>query len=179
MTTDLPDPRTTAAPPLSDADDREWGAIAHFGGAALAIAVILGFVGVGGTVQALVALLAALPSLVILLTLGRRGRRTRTESREALDFVLTVLGALLIWIVVSTVALYLTASALNANYVAELPNELVPPTDPRLAIGTVRMWLGIPTVLIAGFGIVFSVIAGVTVHRGGSYRYPVAIRFLR
>ncbi|MFD1722178.1 DUF4870 domain-containing protein [Amnibacterium endophyticum] len=61
-----------ARPPLSDADERLYASLAHFGN-------IVGF----------------LPSLLVLVILGGRGAFVRSESREALNFSLT---ALIAWV---------------------------------------------------------------------------------
>ena len=172
---------TRAARPvaaLTDAEDAQWAAIAHIGGAALLLAVILGFAGIGGLVQALVALLGVVPSLVVLLFFRRRGPRSRIEATEAANFMITVLAVLLVWIILSTVIAYVVSSMLVAAYVDNLSNVLVPPEQSEDAIAAVRFGLGVPTVLIAGIAVTLSIVGGLRVLRGGSFRYPFALHLL-
>lgn len=56
-----------AAPPLTEADDRQWASFAHLGG-----------------------ILSFLPSLIIWLVFKDRGRFTEVEAKEALNFQITL-----------------------------------------------------------------------------------------
>ena len=56
------------APPLSEADDRQWASLAHLGG-----------------------ILSFLPALIIWLVFKDRGRFSSTEAKEALNFQITLL----------------------------------------------------------------------------------------
>lgn len=177
-----PDPAPLVPPTtgsLSDADDRQWAGFAHFGGAAVVVAILLGFAGVGGVVQSLVALLGVLPSLVILLALGARGVVTRTEAKEALNFMLTMLAILLAWIIVSTIVVFVIASTMTKAYLDGLSDTLAPPVDPSPTIEVLRWSLGIPTVAIGAWIILFSILGGLTVRRGRSYRYPFAMHLVK
>ncbi|MGH3703184.1 MAG: DUF4870 domain-containing protein [Agromyces sp.] len=69
-------PQPTAAAPLSQEQDVQWGSFAHLGG-------VLGF----------------LPALVIWLVFKDRGSFTNTEAKEALNFQITILiGYVVGWI---------------------------------------------------------------------------------
>ncbi len=72
-------PPVGAAQPLNPADDKQWGTFAHFGG-----------------------VLGILPALIIYLIFKDRGRFTNQESKEALNFQITVLA---VWIVVFVLSL--------------------------------------------------------------------------
>ena len=116
------------APPLSPAEDRQWAALAHFGG-------ILGW----------------LPPLILWLIFKDRGRLTNQEGKESLNFQITVSLAV--------IALYVVGAVLMIILIGGLFFALA--------------W----AVQIAG--VVFAIIAGVKVTAGGSYRYPVAFRFIK
>jgi len=73
-----PAPQPSA--PLTPADDRQWGSLAH----------ILGILGI-------------LPSLIIFLVFKDRGEFTRTEGREALNFQITLLIAEIVGYILSIV----------------------------------------------------------------------------
>lgn len=80
--TDSTPPPAAAAAPLSEADDRQWASFAHLGG-----------------------ILGILPALIIYLVFKDRGAFTRTESKEALNFQITVLAgyviaSILTWILI-------------------------------------------------------------------------------
>lgn len=79
--TDSTPPPAAAAAPLSEADDRQWASFAHLGG-----------------------ILGILPALIIYLVFKDRGAFTRTESKEALNFQITVLIAYVVsfvlWLVI-------------------------------------------------------------------------------
>ncbi|MFP7833065.1 DUF4870 domain-containing protein [Marisediminicola sp. LYQ134] len=65
-----PSPQPQPSAPLSAADDRQWGSLAH----------ILGILGI-------------VPALVIWLIFKDRGSFTDTEGKEALNFQITLLAA--------------------------------------------------------------------------------------
>jgi uncharacterized protein len=134
--------RTPGAGGVAPRDDRLWGAFAHLGG-------IFWF----------------LPSLVIFLTLAKKGPTTRIESKEALNWQITVSVCL---VVLSVVALIIggigaaTAAATGADTVWLLA------LLPELVVAAV--WL---------VDVVFSLLGFLRVNGGGSYRYPFALRFIK
>lgn len=69
-------PPTPTGPELGEADQRQWAMLAHLGG-----------------VLAIVPVLALLPSVLIYAIYGSRGEFVRDQSREALNFQITVLIA--------------------------------------------------------------------------------------
>lgn len=146
----MSDTNRTPDEPFSAAEDRQWASFAHFGGAI----AILGFF------NGWAAVLAILPALIIYIVLGKRGHLTREEAREALNFQITLVGAIIVWAVVSTI------------------------------LGALLWWLGPIWVIISlllqivGWALVIvdvilSIIGGVRVNNGGSYRYPFALRLVR
>jgi uncharacterized Tic20 family protein len=117
------------AAPLTAAEDKQWASFAHFGG-----------------------ILWILPSLIIFLVFKDRGALTKQESKEALNWQITWIGADIIsWI-----------------------------------IGIATIWFGIGFIFLTVIpwilyiiNVVFSIMGGVKVNGGGSYRYPVALRLIK
>ena len=109
--------------------------------------------------------LGILPSLIIFLALRRRGARTAVEAKEALNWQITFL---VIWLVIEILATIIggivvaTSASLGGNPVSALPIlfELIP----------AAVWI---------VNIVFSILGGIAVNSGGSYRYPFAVRLVR
>jgi uncharacterized Tic20 family protein len=117
------------AAPLTEADDKLWASLAHFGG-----------------------IISVLPSLIIWLVLRDRGPRVRVEGKEALNFQITVLILLVGWQIVGGI-LFL---ALGVGFIVSFVNFMV--------------WVA---------DVVLSIVAGVKVQQGGSYRYPFSFRFIK
>jgi uncharacterized Tic20 family protein len=92
-----------------------------------------------------------LPPLIIWLIFKDRGRLTDQEGREALNFQISVS--------IMVFALWVLGWILTA-----------------ILIGFLFFFLAW-AVQIAG--VVFAIIAGVQVNGGGTYRYPIAFRFIR
>lgn len=68
-----------SSPPLTQAEDKQWAMLAHFGG-----------------------ILWILPSLIIYLVFKDRGPFTRQEAKEALNWQITFLaGYIVLWVLVS------------------------------------------------------------------------------
>ena len=132
-----PQPVTPAAP-LTPAEDKQWATFAHFGG-------ILGF----------------LPSLIIFLVFKDRGALTRQESKEALNWQITWIGANIILQIV----LAILGIAVNAL--------------PFGAYVVVSGLLGLIGFLPYLANLIFSIIGGIKVNNGGAYRYPVAVRLIK
>jgi uncharacterized Tic20 family protein len=103
-------------------------------------------------------LLYILPSLIIYLVLKDRGERTRVEAKEALNWQITFLiGEVILWIVsgILSVSLFLTPAYGLAVFVSFLP----------------FIWWVVNAI--------FSILGGVKVNGGGSYRYPFALRLVK
>jgi uncharacterized Tic20 family protein len=120
------------AAPLTEADDRLWASLAHFGG-----------------------ILFILPSLIIWLVLRDRGPRVRVEGKEALNFQITFLIVWVAWQIIGAIF-------------------FIP-----LALIGIGFLPGFISFLIWVADVVFSIIAGVKVQQGGSYRYPFSLRFIK
>jgi uncharacterized Tic20 family protein len=96
-----------------------------------------------------------LPSLIIFLVLKDRGERTRVESKEALNWQITFLIVWIVWVIIATI-LAIPVLLIGAGWLLTL-------------IGF----------LIYAANAVFSIMGGVKVQQGGSYRYPVSFRFIK
>lgn len=153
----VPPPAAAApAPPLTEAEDKQWASFAHFGGAIIILALFTGWLG----------LLAIIPALVIYLVFGKRGPRTLVESKEALNFMITAVAALIIWTIISSIIGYVIGSTLAFGF-------------NLTAYYVVGFVLGIPGFAIIIAAIIFSIMGGVKVNGGGSYRYPFALRLIK
>jgi uncharacterized Tic20 family protein len=93
-----------------------------------------------------------LPSLIIYLVFKDRGALTRQESKEALNWQIT-------WIAVDIISFIL---------------------------GMITVWFGIGIIFLTIIpwilyilNVVFSILGGVKVNGGGSYRYPVSVRLIK
>jgi uncharacterized Tic20 family protein len=96
-----------------------------------------------------------LPSLIIFLIFKDRGERTRVEAKEALNWQITWIGA---WIISLIIGGILFAT-------------------PLFPLGILFNPL-IPFVLYIA-NLALSIIGGVRVNSGGSFRYPVALRLVK
>lgn len=103
-------------------------------------------------------LLYILPSLIIYLVLKDRGGKTRVEAKEALNWQITFLiGEVILWILsgILSASLAFTPAYGVAVFVGFLP----------------LIWWVVNAV--------FSVLGGIKVQQGGSYRYPFSVRFIK
>ncbi|MDQ1572366.1 MAG: uncharacterized protein QOF79_3040 [Actinomycetota bacterium] len=100
-------------------------------------------------------LLYILPSLIIYLVLKDRGERTRVEAKEALNWQITFLIIWVVWIIIASIL-----------------------TIPFLLAG-ISFLIGLIGFLIWAVNAVFSILGGVKVQQGGSYRYPFAFRWVK
>ena len=99
-----------------------------------------------------------LPSLIIWLVLKDRGPRTNVEAKEALNWQITfTILYVALWIVVSIVDGIFYAVGL----------WFLPPV---LSLLPLVLWI---------LNVIFSIIGGVRVNAGGSYRYPFNFRFIK
>ncbi|WAB83235.1 DUF4870 domain-containing protein [Microcella daejeonensis] len=126
--TATPPPASAAAAPLSEAEDRQWASFAHLGG-----------------------ILGILPSLIIYLVFKDRGAFTRSESKEALNFQITLLGIQIVAYIVGTILIIVFIGFLFyvvawAAYIA---------------------------------GLIFSILAFLKSKDGQAYRYPFALRLIK
>ncbi len=125
---------------------------AHLGGAVSILAFFTGWL----------ALLAIVPALVIYLAFGKRGTLTKQESKEALNFQITMVAAMIIWAIIAAIV---TAALLFS-----------------LSFGVWTVVLLILAVIgwaLVVLDVVFSIVGAVRVNGGGTYRYPFAVRFIK
>jgi uncharacterized protein len=96
-----------------------------------------------------------LPSLLIYLILKDRGPKVRVEAKEALNWQITFLIIWIVWLIISgilSVALILTG----------------------------LFWLpGLLNFVVWAVNALFSILGGIKVNGGGSYRYPFSFRFIK
>jgi uncharacterized protein len=150
MTTPAPQPAAPQpAGPLTEAEDKQWASFAHFGG-------VLGF----------------LPALIIFLVFKDRGPKTNVESKEALNWQIT-------WIAVSIIL------AILVGIISGIMWATVSFDDYFTGGGTYGVVL-IVTGLLSFISwlpylanLIFSIMGGVKVNGGGSYRYPFAVRLIK
>jgi uncharacterized Tic20 family protein len=95
--------------------------------------------------------LGILPSLIIWLIFKDRGAKTNVEGKEALNFQITA--------TIAQVVLYVLGTILAIIF-----------------IGFLFYFLAF---VVWALAVVFSILGGVKVNGGGSYRYPVNIRFIK
>jgi len=96
-----------------------------------------------------------LPSLIIFLVFKDRGERTRVEGKEALNWQITFLIIWIAWVIISAIL--------------AIPFLIV-------GLGWLLTLIGF---LIYIANVVFSVVGGVKIKQGGSYRYPFSFRFIK
>lgn len=124
-----PPPPAGAAPaPLSEADDRQWASFAHLGG-----------------------ILGLLPALIIFLVFKDRGAFTREESKEALNFQITL--------AILQIVLFILAVALAVILIGFLFSFL-----------QFVVWV---------LGVIFSILGFMKAKDGTAYRYPFALRLIK
>ncbi|MET0725508.1 MAG: DUF4870 domain-containing protein [Leifsonia sp.] len=140
------------AAPLTDAEDRQWASWAHFGGAIAVLAVF----------NPWLAILAIVPALVILIVFGKRGALTRSQAVEALNFQITMVGAMVLVAIVSS--LVFSSLMWTVGF------------GPWAVAGLFFSLLGWALVIV---DVVFSILAGLRVNNGGAYRYPFAMRVVK
>ena len=88
----------------------------------------------------------------------------RTESKEALNWVITVTIAVVVLEILSSVITAIGASSPGGTGVF------------TLLIGGL---IGLVIFAVVVVNIVFSIIGGIKVNAGGSYRYPFSLRLIK
>lgn len=99
-----------------------------------------------------------LPSLLIFLLLKDRGEKTLVESKEALNFQITFLITLIGWSIIAALLTMILAAA-GIYFVSGI-----------LSLVGWLIWVA---------SVIFSILGGVKVQGGGSYRYPLSFRFIK
>jgi uncharacterized Tic20 family protein len=103
-------------------------------------------------------ILGPLPALIIWLVFKDRGAKTKVEGKEALNWQITfTISWIVLWILVSIIsgALLFTSAWAVVSILSFLPWLL---------------WIA---------NVIFSIMGGIKVNGGGSYRYPVSIRLIK
>ncbi|MEO6533231.1 MAG: DUF4870 domain-containing protein [Pseudolysinimonas sp.] len=95
-----------------------------------------------------------IPALIIYLIFKDRGPKVAVEGKEALNWTINVTGAVIILEILSFIIGAFT-----------------------FGIGTLLVGLLVWAVLIVN--IIFAIMGGLKVNSGGSYRYPVNIRWIK
>lgn len=98
--------------------------------------------------------LGILPSLIIWLIFKDRGAKTNVEAKEALNFQIAL--------VIAWVALFIITAILTA-----------------VTFGIFGLFAWVLYLALWAVQIIFSIMGGVKVNGGGSYRYPVSIRLIK
>lgn len=150
MTTPAPQPAAPQpAASLTEAEDKQWASFAHFGG-------ILGF----------------LPALIIFLVFKDRGAKTNVESKEALNWQITwTIAFVVLQIVATIISGILFATVSLDDYLSGGGMFLVA----TLVSGVLGLISWVPYIL----NFILSIVGGVKVNGGGSYRYPFAVRLIK
>ena len=139
-----PAPAPAPAGPLTEAEDKQWAGLSH----------LLGILGI-------------LPALIIFLVFKDRGARTRVESKEALNWQITVLAAYIaVWIVVGILSVIIGIASAT-SYDSAIIGSAV--------IGLLYLLPGAVWIV----NIIFSIVGFTKVNAGGAYRYPFAIRLIK
>ncbi|MHB1172312.1 MAG: DUF4870 domain-containing protein [Lacisediminihabitans sp.] len=99
-----------------------------------------------------------LPSLIIFLVFKDRGTRTRVESKEALNWQITFLIIYIAWSIIGAIL----TSVLWAT-----------------GVWGVLFLPGLIGWIIYLVNLALSIIGGIKVNGGGSYRYPFNFRFIK
>ncbi|RZS59050.1 hypothetical protein EV141_0267 [Microcella putealis] len=134
--TDTPPPpppqgASTSGAALSESEDRQWASFAHLGG-----------------------IIGLLPSLIIYLVFKDRGSFTRQESKEALNFQITM--------AIGQIAIFIINSVLTAV--------------------TFGIWAFIGWILPLALwvlSLIWSIMGFSKAKDGVAYRYPIAIRLVK
>ena len=95
-----------------------------------------------------------IPALVIWLVFRARGAKTNVEGKEALNWTINVTGVVIILQILSAILSFT-------------------PLFPIVIVFTLLLW----AILIVN--LIFAIMGGVKVNGGGSYRYPVNIRWIK
>lgn len=100
-----------------------------------------------------------LPSLIIWLVFKDRGQRTAVEGKEALNWQITfVIGWFVLWIITMILGAVFAFSPAMWGLLSLL--WLLP----------FAWWV---------LNVIFSIMGGIKVQQGGSYRYPFSFRFIK
>ncbi|MEO7348519.1 MAG: DUF4870 domain-containing protein [Terrimesophilobacter sp.] len=111
-------------------------------------------------------LLYILPSLIIFLVFKDRGTLTKQESKEALNWQITFL-------------IFYIAAFIVGAILAAIVGGVAVSTGNYGMLSSVGLISGALPFLTWVANAIFSIMGGVKVNGGGSYRYPVNFRFIK
>jgi uncharacterized Tic20 family protein len=110
-------------------------------------------------------ILSFIPALIIFLVFKDRGAKTKVESKEALNWQITwIAAAIILNILVAIITGIMFAGATFENIGAL-----------TIVAGLLTFISYLPYII----NVILSIIGGVKVNGGGSYRYPFAIRLIK
>ncbi|HWM33451.1 MAG TPA: DUF4870 domain-containing protein [Pseudolysinimonas sp.] len=92
------------------------------------------------------------PALIIWLVFRSRGAKTNVEGKEALNWTINVTGLYIIIQILSFILLF---------------------------VGGIGAIIGVLGWILLIVNLIFAILGGVKVNGGGSYRYPVNIRWIK
>ena len=92
------------------------------------------------------------PALIIWLVFRARGAKTNVEGQEALNWTINVTGLYIIIQILSFILLF---------------------------VGGIGAIIGVLGWILLVVNLIFAILGGVKVNGGGSYRYPVNIRWIK
>ena len=154
--------RTGGARPASRVADPPGPPAASEGNLAALGHVLGGILAVVGLLVNFLVVIAVVPALWLLLTARKRSLFLRAEARAALNFQITWVAVTLIFQVVSLViSLLLFGQGFHQ------------------AAGDVALSFWLVSVLIAAFDLIVSVLAMRRARRGGGFRYPLSLPFVK
>lgn len=110
-----------------------------------------------------------LPSLIIWLVFKDRGARTNVEAKEALNWQITFL----IFYIGLSIVLWILTAILTAAAFGMLNEGMF------AVAGFFGMLSWVLPLLLWIANVILSIMGGVKVNGGGSYRYPVNFRFIK
>jgi uncharacterized Tic20 family protein len=133
MTEPAAQPAAAPKPPLAESEDKQWASLAHFGN-----------------------IFFFLAPLVIWCVFRERGTKANTEGKEALNWGITLLMAVAVFVIISIIF------------------GFIPVLNIIWAILSIFIWLA-----MLAANLIFAIMGGIKVNGGGSYRYPFAIRLIK
>lgn len=109
--------------------------------------------------------LGFLPALIIWLVFKERGVKTNVEGKEALNWQITfTIGMVALWILIAILGAVFTAIAFASG---------------AYGLAYITSVLSFLPLILWVINVILSILGGVKVNGGGSYRYPFAIRLIK
>lgn len=144
-------PPAAPMPPLTPAEDKQYGMFAHFGG-----------------------VLASIPGVIIYLLFKDRGAFTKQESKEAINWGITWVSAAVVLGILYLIVKSIMWGSISSNPYSWLDGGGKLGT--YLLVTRVLLFIAwVPYII----NVVFSIMGGMKVNSGQAYRYPFAIRLIK